>query len=77
MCYNLDMVADSAIPDSAIRRIHALGRAFVYDETGATALEYTLIATVVAILALSGLVVFANSNTNLYSTITSTVTGVP
>jgi pilus assembly protein Flp/PilA len=50
-------------------------RAFVRDEGGATAIEYVLLAAVVAIAAIAGLVLFANANNEKYSQITSAVAG--
>lgn len=45
------------------------------DESGATAIEYGLIAALVAIIIVSGLLVLANSMDTMYSSIESTVGG--
>ncbi len=43
-------------------------------EDGATAIEYALIAASIALLAISGMVLFANANGAKYDTITTAVT---
>jgi pilus assembly protein Flp/PilA len=47
---------------------------FWRDEQGATAIEYTLIAALIALVAIVGMVAFANANNGKYEMITSAVT---
>ena len=47
---------------------------FLLSEDGATAIEYALIAASIALLAISGMVVFANANSDKYASITTAVT---
>lgn len=49
-------------------------RQFLQSEDGATAIEYALIAASIALLAISGMVIFANANGEKYDTITTAVT---
>jgi Flp pilus assembly pilin Flp len=49
-------------------------QAFWKSEDGATAIEYALIAASIALLAISGMVLFANANGEKYDTITTAVT---
>ncbi len=49
-------------------------RDFWRSEDGATAIEYALIAASIALLAISGMVLFANANGEKYNTITTAVT---
>ena len=49
-------------------------REFLRSEDGATAIEYALIAASIALLAISGLTLFANANSGKYATITTAVT---
>lgn len=52
-----------------LHRIHALVR----DEEGATAIEYGLIAALVAVVIITSLNVFGDAMTTMYENITSTV----
>ena len=52
----------------------ALIKKFVTDETGATAIEYALIASGIALAIIAGISATSGSINNMYSTVTSTVT---
>lgn len=53
----------------------AASKSLLSDEQGATAIEYGLIASLVAIIIVSGLLVLANSMDTMYSSIEGTVGG--
>ena len=48
-------------------------RTFWHCEDGATAIEYALIAALIALVAISGMVLFANANSEKYANITTAV----
>ena len=52
----------------------ALIKKFAKDETGATAIEYALIASGIALAIIAGLSATGTSVNNMYANVTSTVT---
>lgn len=50
-------------------------RSFLKDESGATAIEYALIGSLISVAIIGGITALGTANTSMYNTVTTTITG--
>ena len=50
-------------------------RSFLKDESGATAIEYALIGSLISVAIIGGITALGTANTSMYNEVTTTITG--